>query len=186
MVYFSESINTLAATNWSSFSRQQYFDSQGLFISVMFSVPILLNCMILIVRVQYILIGPCHSIKHAGIYTFAHSVRFAGKLALPVHTIDDQTEDCPAEGPAAPTKIHRRQEERMIRLPHNYWLKNMLCIIKGRWCDSLDLGQVLLSRVVGSSHMHSTDNIDEPHEIVSYWLIIDFLTCILENIFGSK
>lgn len=49
MVYFSESINELAASNWSSFSRQQYFDSQGFFISVVFSVPILLNCMVLVV-----------------------------------------------------------------------------------------------------------------------------------------
>ncbi|RZF39026.1 hypothetical protein LSTR_LSTR008616 [Laodelphax striatellus] len=30
------------------FSKQQYFDSKGLFISIVFSVPILLNCMIMI------------------------------------------------------------------------------------------------------------------------------------------
>lgn len=47
LVYFSESINQLASTNWKIFSRQQYFDSRGLFISVVFSVPILLNCMIM-------------------------------------------------------------------------------------------------------------------------------------------
>lgn len=47
LVYFSESINKLASTNWKIFSRQQYFDSRGLFISVVFSVPILLNCMIM-------------------------------------------------------------------------------------------------------------------------------------------
>jgi len=80
LVYFSESINEVAATNWmyvlncsvskrfsfpSSFSgfnnplnnfhrvfsRQQYFDSQGLFISIVFSVPILINCMIMVVSV---------------------------------------------------------------------------------------------------------------------------------------
>ncbi|XP_017145844.2 transmembrane protein 18 isoform X2 [Drosophila miranda] len=47
-VYFSESINEYAAWNWSSFSRQQYFDSNGLFISTVFSIPILLNCMLII------------------------------------------------------------------------------------------------------------------------------------------
>ncbi|KAK5646325.1 hypothetical protein RI129_004789 [Pyrocoelia pectoralis] len=47
LVYFSENINQLASTNWKIFSRQQYFDSRGLFISVVFSVPILLNCMIM-------------------------------------------------------------------------------------------------------------------------------------------
>uniref|UniRef100_T1HUK4 Transmembrane protein 18 n=1 Tax=Rhodnius prolixus TaxID=13249 RepID=T1HUK4_RHOPR len=29
------------------FSRQQYFDSKGMFISLIFSVPILLNCMVM-------------------------------------------------------------------------------------------------------------------------------------------
>lgn len=47
--YFSESINEYAALNWRSFSKQQYFDSNGLFISTVFSIPILLNCMLLIV-----------------------------------------------------------------------------------------------------------------------------------------
>ncbi|XP_061399165.1 transmembrane protein 18 [Musca vetustissima] len=47
-VYFSESINEYAAMNWHSFSKQQYFDSNGLFISTVFSIPILLNCMLLI------------------------------------------------------------------------------------------------------------------------------------------
>ncbi|KAH8253592.1 hypothetical protein KR032_006164 [Drosophila birchii] len=47
-VYFTESINEYAAQNWRSFSKQQYFDSNGLFISTVFSIPILLNCMLLI------------------------------------------------------------------------------------------------------------------------------------------
>lgn len=34
------------------FSRQQYFDSKGLFISIVFSVPILMNCMIMVVSVK--------------------------------------------------------------------------------------------------------------------------------------
>ncbi|ALC41449.1 CG30051 [Drosophila busckii] len=48
VVYFSESINEYAANNWRTFSKQQYFDSNGLFISTVFSIPILLNCMLLI------------------------------------------------------------------------------------------------------------------------------------------
>lgn len=48
MVYFSENINEVASRNWTLFSRQQYFDSKGLFISIVFSVPLLLNCMIMV------------------------------------------------------------------------------------------------------------------------------------------
>ncbi|XP_018569341.1 transmembrane protein 18 [Anoplophora glabripennis] len=48
LVYFSESINKMASTNWKIFSRQQYFDSNGLFISVVFSMPILLNCILMV------------------------------------------------------------------------------------------------------------------------------------------
>ncbi|XP_045470195.1 transmembrane protein 18 [Harmonia axyridis] len=48
LVYFSENINKLASSNWRIFSRQQYFDSNGLFISIVFSMPILLNCMMMV------------------------------------------------------------------------------------------------------------------------------------------
>lgn len=51
IVYFSEDINEIAARNWQSFSKQQYFDSNGFFISTVFSIPILLNCMLMIVSV---------------------------------------------------------------------------------------------------------------------------------------
>lgn len=51
MVYFSESINEYAAVNWRIFSKQQYFDDKGLFISLVFSVPILLNCMLMVVSI---------------------------------------------------------------------------------------------------------------------------------------
>ncbi|KAK8744182.1 hypothetical protein OTU49_001038 [Cherax quadricarinatus] len=46
----SETINQYAAKNWQSFSRQQYFDSQGLFISVVFSMPVLFNCMMMVIN----------------------------------------------------------------------------------------------------------------------------------------
>lgn len=60
LVYFSENINELAAIHWKSFSRQQYFDSNGLFISTVFSIPILLNCMLMIVSRLLIRIHTCH------------------------------------------------------------------------------------------------------------------------------
>ncbi|XP_036340563.1 transmembrane protein 18 [Rhagoletis pomonella] len=46
--YCTENINEYAAARWQSFSKQQYFDSNGLFISTVFSMPILLNCMLII------------------------------------------------------------------------------------------------------------------------------------------
>ncbi|XP_050502240.1 transmembrane protein 18 isoform X2 [Diabrotica virgifera virgifera] len=52
LVYFSESINKMASTNWKIFSRQQYFDSNGLFISVVFSIPILLNCILMVIEME--------------------------------------------------------------------------------------------------------------------------------------
>lgn len=48
LVYFSEALNELAAKHWQSFSSQQYFDSQGMFISLVFSTPLLLDCIIMV------------------------------------------------------------------------------------------------------------------------------------------
>lgn len=48
LVYFSENLNELAHTHWRAFSRHQYFDEKGMFLSIVFSIPILLNCMIMV------------------------------------------------------------------------------------------------------------------------------------------
>ncbi|XP_074656988.1 transmembrane protein 18-like [Tubulanus polymorphus] len=48
LVFLSENINEWAAHNYKSFSSQQYFDSDGLFISVVFSLPALLNCFFIV------------------------------------------------------------------------------------------------------------------------------------------
>ncbi|ESP00671.1 hypothetical protein LOTGIDRAFT_157958 [Lottia gigantea] len=48
-VYAAETINKWAAENYRLFSRQQYFDSNGLFISVVYSLPILFNCLVIVI-----------------------------------------------------------------------------------------------------------------------------------------
>ncbi|XP_068198340.1 transmembrane protein 18 [Antennarius striatus] len=49
LVYSAEYLNELAAKNWRSFSNFQYFDSNGMFISLVYSIPLLLNTVIIVV-----------------------------------------------------------------------------------------------------------------------------------------
>ena len=49
LCYFSEYLNELAAKNWKLFSNEQYFDSNGLFISIVLNAPLILNCCLIVI-----------------------------------------------------------------------------------------------------------------------------------------
>ena len=49
-VYFAEWINEFLAQNYKSFTKHQYFDSQGMFISLMFSLPALVHCLVMLIN----------------------------------------------------------------------------------------------------------------------------------------
>lgn len=48
LVFCSSNLNEIAARYSSYFSRQQYFDSNGMFISIVFSSPLLFNCLVMV------------------------------------------------------------------------------------------------------------------------------------------
>merc|ERR1711874_660175 len=49
-VYFAEWLNEFLAQNYKSFTKHQYFDSQGMFISLMFSLPALVHCIVMLIN----------------------------------------------------------------------------------------------------------------------------------------
>ena len=47
----TEKINAWMAENYKKFLELQYFDSQGMFISLIYSAPVLVNCVIILVSI---------------------------------------------------------------------------------------------------------------------------------------
>lgn len=53
-VYLAERINRFLGVRWKMFARQNYFDSHGLFISTLWSGPLLIILMIIVVSTYYL------------------------------------------------------------------------------------------------------------------------------------
>ncbi|KXJ04224.1 transmembrane protein 18 [Exaiptasia diaphana] len=53
IVLGSEQLNIHGSKHWRKFSKEQYFDSQGLFITAVLSGPIIFNCFIMMVMWLY-------------------------------------------------------------------------------------------------------------------------------------
>lgn len=54
MIYCAKYLNVYLEQNWSSFSRQPYFDASGLFISVVLSAPLLVINMVIVVSSYFL------------------------------------------------------------------------------------------------------------------------------------
>lgn len=52
-VYIAESVNSVLAQNWKIFSRQNYFDKRGVFISAMWSTPLILVAIVMLAQSLY-------------------------------------------------------------------------------------------------------------------------------------
>ncbi|KAH0646973.1 hypothetical protein KY284_034857 [Solanum tuberosum] len=52
-VYGAERLNRILAANWKSFARQNYFDSHGIFLSTLWSGPLLVIAIIILVNTLF-------------------------------------------------------------------------------------------------------------------------------------
>uniref|UniRef100_A0ACD5ZWE8 Uncharacterized protein n=2 Tax=Avena sativa TaxID=4498 RepID=A0ACD5ZWE8_AVESA len=74
-VFLAEKLNTFLGKNWKSFSSQNYFDPQGLFISVMWSGPLLLITILIRVNTLVMLCVLMVRWKRAELKHRAHEAR---------------------------------------------------------------------------------------------------------------
>mmetsp|Transcript_8018 Transcript_8018/g.14930 ORF Transcript_8018/g.14930 Transcript_8018/m.14930 type:complete len:136 (+) Transcript_8018:135-542(+) len=65
VIYLARHINSFCERNWRMFSNQNYFDPQGLFISVMLSGPLLIINAIIVVNHLIVLCGLMVKVKRA-------------------------------------------------------------------------------------------------------------------------
>lgn len=75
-VYLAEHLNSLLAAQWESFSTQPYFDKQGVFISAVYSAPLLLVMFVILV---------CGTLDH---------LRLGASIHVCIHTDQLPAGDC--------------------------------------------------------------------------------------------
>uniref|UniRef100_A0A3P8WZS9 Transmembrane protein 18 n=2 Tax=Cynoglossus semilaevis TaxID=244447 RepID=A0A3P8WZS9_CYNSE len=63
LVFSAEYLNELAAKNWRAFSNFQYFDSKGMFISLVYSIPLLPNAVVIVMVWVYRTISTMTELK---------------------------------------------------------------------------------------------------------------------------
>jgi len=78
VIYCAKYLNVYLEQNWSSFSRQSYFDASGLFISVVLSAPLLVINMVIVVNHLIVLSGLVVQVKRAQL---KHKAREAAREA---------------------------------------------------------------------------------------------------------
>ncbi|XP_024020375.1 transmembrane protein 18 [Morus notabilis] len=73
-VYLAERLNSLLGKNWKSFASQNYFDPNGLFLSVLWSGPLLFIAIIILINTLFSL---CHLIVRWKKAELRHRARLA-------------------------------------------------------------------------------------------------------------
>ena len=91
-VYLAEWLNSILANNWKSFATQNYFDSHGLFLSVLWSGPLLVVAIVVLVSLSLSL-SPRNA---ASLTSELHHdpALFVGKHPFLTMLLDCEMEEC--------------------------------------------------------------------------------------------